>query len=58
MGLSAAGLLERRALQAVHPDLAERIAANEINIEAARAEAFKRSLRDMFQRLKQRAASS
>jgi len=57
-GLSVADLLERRAFKAAYPDLAERIGANEINIEAARLEAFKRSLHDLYQRLKRRAPAA
>lgn len=56
MGLSVAGLLERRALAALHPDLAERLESNEISIEAARSEAFHRLLRDL--RSKQRTSAS
>lgn len=56
MGLSVAGLLERRALAALHPDLAERLESNEISIEAARSEAFHRLLRDL--RSKQRIPAS
>ncbi|MGH8146473.1 MAG: hypothetical protein ACREPY_09075 [Rhodanobacteraceae bacterium] len=58
LGLTVAHLLERRALAAMHPDLAARVDAGEIGIDAVRAELFKRTLQDLFRRLKRRAAAN